>query len=203
MAKFTRADIRSILGDAHTDDIENRLIALHLGVVDPLKDQLQTYKTDAEKLPGVQKELDDLKAAGDGGYKEKYEAEAKAYREYKDRIEGEKTRGLMRTALDAFLKDKVNIQREEARTLILDAARYDDIKLDDKNAVSDTDGALAKSYGEKYAAFVSDVKDQGVSKTDPPKGSNRIYTRDEIRKMTPDEINKNWDAVQQSLASIK
>ena len=76
MSKFSRADVRSILGDAHTEEMENRLVALHLGVVDPLKDQLQAYKADAEKLQAVQKELDDLKAQGDGGYKEKYEAEA-------------------------------------------------------------------------------------------------------------------------------
>ena len=55
MAKFTRADIRRILGDAHTEDIENQLVALHLGVVDPLKDQIAQYKTEAEKLPAVQK----------------------------------------------------------------------------------------------------------------------------------------------------
>ena len=79
MAKFTRAEIRNILGEACTEEIENRLVALHLGVVDPLKDDLTKYKADAEKLPGVQKELDDLKAAGDGGYKEKYEKEHSAF----------------------------------------------------------------------------------------------------------------------------
>ena len=73
MAKFTRADLRRILGDAHTEDMENQLIALHLGVVDPLKDQIATYKNDSERLVFVQKELDDLKAAGDGGYKKRYE----------------------------------------------------------------------------------------------------------------------------------
>ena len=50
MAKFTRAEIRNILGDACTEEIENRLVALHLGVVDPLKDDLTKYKADAEKL---------------------------------------------------------------------------------------------------------------------------------------------------------
>lgn len=183
MAKFTRADIRSILGDAHTEDLENRLIALHLGVVDPLKDQLQTYKADAEKLPVVQKELDELKAAGDGGYKEKYEAEAKAHKEYKDQVEGEKARSLKRTALDAFLKDKVNIQREEARALILDAAKYDDIKLDDKNAIADADGALAKSYGEKYASFVSKPGAAGTPPTTPPSGGNTRMTKEQIEQI--------------------
>ena len=46
MAKFTRADLRRILGEAHTEDIENQIVALHLGVVDPLKDQIATYKND-------------------------------------------------------------------------------------------------------------------------------------------------------------
>ena len=72
MAKFTRAEIRKIIGEGCTDEIENQLVALHLGVVDPLKDDVTRYKADAEKLPGVQKELDDLKAQGDGGYKAKY-----------------------------------------------------------------------------------------------------------------------------------
>lgn len=34
---------------------------------------LEAYKADAEKLPGVQKELDDLKAAGGNYWKTKYE----------------------------------------------------------------------------------------------------------------------------------
>ena len=182
MASFTRAEIRNILGEAHTDDIENRLIALHLGVVDPLKDNLATYKATADKLPAVQKELDDLKAANDGGYKEKYEAEVKAHKEYKDQIEAEKTKGAKRTALDTFLKDKVNIQRPEARTLILDAANYDEIKLDDKGAITDAD-ALAKSYGEKYSSFVSRGGAKGADRTNPPSGGNSRMTKEQIEQI--------------------
>ena len=59
MAKFTRADIRAIIGESCTDDMENKLIALHLGVVDPLKDDVQRYKADAEKLPGLQRQLEE------------------------------------------------------------------------------------------------------------------------------------------------
>lgn len=182
MASFTRAEIRNILGEAHTDDIENRLIALHLGVVDPLKDNLATYKATADKLPAVQKELDDLKAANDGGYKEKYEAEVKAHKEYKDQIEAEKAKGAKRTALDNFLKDKVNIQRPEARTLILDAANYEEIKLDDKGAIADAD-ALAKSYGEKYSSFVSRAGAKGADRTTPPSGGGGM-TREDILKIS-------------------
>ena len=58
--RFTREAIRTILGDAHTEDVENALIALHIGVVDQIKDERDQYKAQAEKLPEVQKQLDEL-----------------------------------------------------------------------------------------------------------------------------------------------
>jgi hypothetical protein len=106
MAKFTRAEIRNILGEACTEEIENRLVALHLGVVDPLKDDLTKYKADAEKLSGVQKELDDLKAAGDGGYKEKYEKEHSAFEAFKTDITAKESKAAKEKAVRAYFKSK-------------------------------------------------------------------------------------------------
>lgn len=106
MAKFTRAEIRNILGDACTEEIENRLVALHLGVVDPLKDDLTKYKADAEKLSGVQKQLDDLKAAGDGGYKEKYEKEHSAFEAFKTDITAKESKEAKEKAVRAYFESK-------------------------------------------------------------------------------------------------
>lgn len=106
MAKFTRAEIRNVLGEACTEEIENRLVALHLGVVDPLKDDLTKYKADAEKLPGVQKELDDLKAAGDGGYKEKYEKEHSAFETFKTDITAKESKAAKEKAVRAYFESK-------------------------------------------------------------------------------------------------
>ena len=106
MAKFTRAEIRNILGDACTEEIENRLVALHLGVVDPLKDDLTKYKADAEKLSGVQKQLDDLKAAGDGGYKEKYEKEHLAFEAFKTDITAKESKAAKEKAVRAYFESK-------------------------------------------------------------------------------------------------
>ena len=50
-----------------TDEQVDSIIEMHTDTVDGLKEQVNTYKADAEKLPNVQKELDDLKAMGDGG----------------------------------------------------------------------------------------------------------------------------------------
>lgn len=106
MAKFTRAEIRNILGDACTEEIENRLVALHLGVVDPLKDDLTKYKADAENLPSVQKELDDLKAAGDGGYREKYEKEHSAFEAFKTDITAKESKAAKEKAVRAYFESK-------------------------------------------------------------------------------------------------
>ena len=106
MAKFTRAEIRNILGEACTEEIENRLVALHLGVVDPLKDDLTKYKADAEKLPCVQKQLDDLKAAGDGGYKEKYEKEHSAFEAFKTDITEKESKAAKEKAVRAYFESK-------------------------------------------------------------------------------------------------
>lgn len=106
MAKFTRAEIRNILGDACTEEIENRLVALHLGVVDPLKDDLAKYKADAEKLLGVQKQLDDLKATGDGGYKEKYEKEHSAFEAFKTDITAKESKAAKEKAVRAYFESK-------------------------------------------------------------------------------------------------
>ena len=106
MVKSTRAEIRNILGEACTEEIENRLVALHLGVVDPLKDDLTKYKADAEKLPGVQKELDDLKAAGDGGYKEKYEKEHSAFEAYKSDVTKKESKAAKEKAVRAYFESK-------------------------------------------------------------------------------------------------
>lgn len=106
MGKFTRAEIRNILGEACTEEIENRLVALHLGVVDPLKDDLTKYRADAEKLPGVQKQLDDLKAAGDGGYKEKYEKEHSAFEAFKTDITAKESKAAKEKAVRAYFESK-------------------------------------------------------------------------------------------------
>ena len=183
MAKFTRAEVRNILGEAHTEDLENRLIALHLGVVDPLKDQLQTYKTDAEKLPAVQKELDDLKAQGDGGYKEKYEAEVKAHKEYRQQVESEKETA--RTDADVLaLCKEAGIARESSLRLIVKDFDRSKIERDKDGKITNRD-ALIKAVKTDYADFVGTPGNQGTPPATPPTGGGgSSKTKKEIIDMT-------------------
>lgn len=177
MAKFTRAEIRNILGEAHTEDIENRLIALHLGVVDPLKDQIQTYKTDAEKLSAVQKELDDLKA-GDGDYKAKYEAEAKAHKEYKQQVEREKETARDDADVLAICKE-AGIARESAQRLIV--KDFDRSKIErDKDGKITNRAKLVEAVKTDYADFVGTPGKDGTPPTTPPTGGGSGMTKEQI-----------------------
>lgn len=154
MAKFTRAEIRNILGEACTEEIENRLVALHLGVVDPLKDDLTKYKADAEKLPGIQKQLDDLKAAGDGGYKEKYEKEHSAFETFKTDITAKESKAAKEKAVRAYFESKnitgANLDLamrgcgEEMAALELDGEKIKDTKSLDALVAGTYKGLVSK-----------------------------------------------------------
>ena len=178
MAKFTRAEVRNILGEAHTEDLENRLIALHLGVVDPLKDQLQTYKTDAEKLPAVQKELDDLKA-GDGDYKAKYEAEAKAHKEYRQQVESEKENARNDADVLAICKEAGIVRESSLRLIVKD---FDRSKIErDKDGNIANRAKLHEMVKADYADFVGTPGNQGTPPATPPTGgAGTGKTKEEI-----------------------
>ena len=122
-----------------TNEQKETIIEAHTDTVDGLKEQVKTYKADAEKLPNVQKELDDLKAAGDGGYKEQYEKEHKAFEDYKADVDAKETRAAKEKAVTEYLKSK-NVQEGNLKLAMrslnaeIEAAELDGDKLKDTKA---------------------------------------------------------------------
>lgn len=170
MARFTRSDIRAIIGEVCTDEIENKLIALHLGVVDPLKDDVARYKADADRLLGVQEELDQLKAAGDGGYKQKYEDEHTALENLKQSIADEKA-----------LAEKSGLYRQLLQEAGIDPKRVDTVlRVADLTKVEVKDGklvdskALADSIKTEWADFVVKPGAKGDKPDNPPAGGGEM-----------------------------
>ena len=181
MAKFTRAEIRNILGDACTEEIENRLVALHLGVVDPLKDDLTKYKADAEKLPGVQKELDDLKAAGDGGYKEKYEKEHSAFEAFKTDITAKESKAAKEKAVRAYFESK-NITGSNLDLAMRGCGEEMAALVMDGDKIKDT-ASLDALIDGAYKSLVYTEHTQGANPATPPTNSGGAkLTRSDIYK---------------------
>lgn len=200
MAKFGRKEIREIIGEGCTDEMENRLVALHLSVTDPMKDDIAKYKAQAEQLETVQKELDGLKAKGD--YKDRYEAEHKAFEDYKKEQTDKEQHAAKEAAARAYFEGKgitgTNLEiamkgaKDEIKALELDGDKIKD------------DKALADLVGGTYAGLVVSQAKKGADVAKPPannggtlKTKDEIYARDEHGRFKLDDIQR-----QQALSQL-
>ena len=181
-----------------TDEQVDTIIEAHTDTVDGLKEQVKAYKADADKLPNVQKELDDLKAAGDGGFKEKFEKEHSDFENFKKTIQEKETKAAKESAAKAFFESKgitgnsleIAMRGSSAEIAALD---LDGEKIKDSSALD----ALVNGT---FKALVSTTTTKGANIPNPPVTTpNKAYSADDIRKMSPAEINKNWDSIKASL----
>lgn len=167
-----------------TEEQQDTIIEAHTDTVNGLKADVDRYKADAEKLPGVQKELDDLKGKGDDGYKEKYESEHKAFEDYKTSVAAEKTTAAKEKALETALK-KVGIADKRLQSvarLCKGDGLLEKLELDDKGAIKDSD-KLEASLKESYSDYIVKTSTQGANTANPPANNgSKAYTRDDIYK---------------------
>lgn len=166
---FTRAELREALGEAYTDDIAGKIISLHRSVVDPLKDDLDAakrdvtkYKTDAEKLPGVQKELDDFKKED---WKTKYENEKSAHDAYKTQVARDAEAAKVKAAYKKLLtEEKIS---EKTLESILNATDYSKMKLKDDGTLDKIED-LKKDIDSKWGGFKVSERKRGENVNNPP-----------------------------------
>lgn len=164
-----------------TDEQVDNIIEAHTDTVDGLKADVTRYKADAEKLPTVQKELDDLKAAGDGGYKEKYEKEHKAFDDFKADITAKETKAAKEKAVKAYYESK-NITGDNLTIALRGSgAEIDGVELDGEK-IKDTKSLDALVDGT-YKSLVSKPAvrlDMGARLNE----GGKPMTKDEIMKIT-------------------
>lgn len=147
-----------------TEEQVDTIIEAHTETVDGLKKDINEYKGAAEKLPTVQKELDDLKAAGDGGYKEKYENEHKAFEDFKKAQSEKETKQAKENAYSAFLKT-VGVSEKRIPSIIK-VTDLNSVELEG-DAVKDAE-TLAESVKAEWADFIEVSNTNGVSTQTPP-----------------------------------
>ena len=181
-----------------TDEQVDTIIEAHTETVDGLKADVSRYKADAGKLAGVQKELDGLKAAGDGGYKSKYEKEHSDFEAFKSNITAKETKAAKEKAVRAFFESK-NITGANL-DLAMRGCGEEMAALElDGDKIKDTKGLDALLSGA-YKGLVSTMQQQGANPANPPAGTPaKRYTTEELRSMSAAEINANWDAIKASI----
>lgn len=149
-----------------TDEQVDTIIEAHTDTVDGLKADISRYKADAEKLPGVQKQLDELKAAGDDGYKEKYEKEHSAFETYKADVTAKEAKAAKEKAVRAYFEGKnitgANLELamrgcgEEMAAIELDGDKIKDTK------------SLDALVAGTYKGLVSTSRTKGTDTSNPP-----------------------------------
>ena len=172
---------RLLKGMGLTDEQMDTIIEAHTDTVDGLKADLEKYKADAEQLPKVQRELDTLKAAGDGGYQEKYEKVKKDFDDYKAEVSTKETKAAKEKAVRAYYEGKgitgksldIAIRGSGAE---IDALELDGDKIKDTSALDD----LVKGT---FSGLVSTMETRGASTSNPPANGGTKLTKDEIFKI--------------------
>lgn len=172
---------RKILkGMGLTDEQVDTIIEAHTDTVDGLKSEVSKYKADAEKLPTVQKELDDLKAKGDDGWKEKHDKVKKDFDDYKNGVESEKSKAAKEKAARAYFEGKNIIGKSLELAMRASAAEIAGLELDGEK-IKDTavlDGLVAGDL----AALVGSTVVRGNNPANPPanNGSGSTKTKEDI-----------------------
>lgn len=169
------------------EEQQDTIIEAHTDTVNGLKADIDRYKADAEKLPGVQKELDALKGKGDDGYKAKYESEHEAFEDYKKTVDAEKMTAAKEKAVEAVLK-KIGVSEKRLQSVAKLAKAdglLDKLELNEKGAIKDSD-KLETSLKESYSDYIVTTSTQGANTANPPANSGGakltmadIYKKDE------------------------
>lgn len=164
-----------------TEEQMDTIIEAHTDTVDGLKTQVATYKADAEKLPSVQKELDDLKADGDGGYKEKYDKEHSAFETYKSEIAKKETKSAKESAVKAYYESKGITGNGLEIAMRGSNAEIDAVELED-GKIKDT-AALDALVSGTFKGLVSTTTTTGANTATPPTSTGGGKTKDEIMQI--------------------
>lgn len=183
---FKREEIREILGEAYTDDIAGKLISLHRTVVDPIKDQLDDakrdatkYKTEADKVPGLNQKIADLEGGED--WKKKYEQEKQAHDDYKAQVAREATTAKVKAAYKKLLtEEKISEKTLEA---VMNATDYSGMTLKEDGTLDGIED-LKKDIDTRWGSFKVAQRQRGEKVDNPPPGGNPGGSDNSIRTMT-------------------
>lgn len=181
---FGRSDLRTILGDAYTDDIAAKIIAKHRETVDRINDDLDTekresarWKAEAEKLPAVQQELDALKQED---YKTKFEKEHKDFDDYKAQVARDAETAKAKAAYRKLLiEEQIS---EKALDAVLNATDYSSMKLKEDGTLDGIED-LKKDIADKWGSFKVATRQRGQKVDNPPPGRDNGGGGNEIRSM--------------------
>lgn len=153
-----------------TDEQMDTIIEAHTDTVDGLKADVAKYKADAEQLPKVQRELDALKAAGDGGYQEKYEKVKKDFDDYKAEVSGKEAKAAKEKAVRAYYESKGITGKSLDIAIRGSGTEIESLEMDG-DKIKDT-SALDELVNGTFSGLVATTETRGANTSNPPANNN-------------------------------
>ena len=185
------------------ESVIESIIEAHGETVEALKQQRDDALSEAGKAPEIIKERDQLKQQVEelrksGGDAARVQADFDAY---KQQVETDRRNAAKQSAFDALLKE-AGVVKDSFRSILRKTVSMDEIDMDESGAIRDAD-ALRERIRTDYADFISEEVETGTKTLNPPPGPAKRLTREQIKAMSPAEINKNWDSIKDQLADLK
>lgn len=151
----------------------------HKTDLDSVIEQRDAYRKDAEKLPGVQAELDKLKNAPDDGYKARYEKEHQDFEAYKKEAEAKETLAAKKAAYQEVCKDAGLNDKGIAKAIKY--ADWNSVELDDDGKIKDAKTHI-KNLKEEWSEHIITDQARGANTPNPPtnSGGKTYKTKEEI-----------------------
>lgn len=183
--------------DAHQATIDE--IA---GERDKFKADAEKYKAEADRLGSVEKDLVKAQAKVEEAEKtaEKLKNLQDEFNTYKADVDAKATKAQKEKAYRGLLAEAgISDKRFDAIIKVTDLSG---VELDNDGKVKDSK-TIVEGIKSEWADFIQTTGTKGASTSTPPAGDpSKVYSRDDIKHMSVDEINKNWDAIKGSLNQI-
>lgn len=167
------------------DEKIDEIIEAHAESVEAVKAQRDEYKAEAEKVPALQKQLEEM---GDPSeYRDKYDAEHKAFEDYRRQVDADKAEA-----------EKRGLYRDLLKRSGVDPKRLDSVlKVSDLSKVTVKDGAIegaddiAEGIKADWADFIVSTRTEGASVAKPvTAGGSGAVTAEAFKRMSIRERNR-------------
>lgn len=195
-----KTEVKAIITNeelSEMDKVKSILDLLHLEV-DDLKTERDELQREVANIPELKNRISELEkqTVSDSEWKTMYEDMETQFNKYKGEQEAKATYEAKKSAYLELLKNaKVS---DKAHSKALKLAELDNFELVD-GKFKDAE-KITESIKTEWADFVIDENKGGAPTPNPiGNGGAKVYTREDISKMSAEEINANWENIKKSL----
>ncbi len=173
-----------------SDENIEKIILAHSETVEALK----RFKSDSERF---EQELNAAREELSMDYRSRYDKLKEQFDSYKTEVEANSLRRKKEDAYKRLLAACGVL--ESCVNSIVRVTDFDSMQLDENGEIANSE-TVSDRVASEWSAFIPKTSTIGAKTATPPSTlSDRVFTRDDIRKMSLREINENYAAIKKSL----